>query len=97
MVGRGHIFGVITHQVRHNYTDSFLLVVQHDRFTAARASAQLKRPLGIFTVEGLTLQACEVIDVEVAVIEEHDMRRGLPGHSLADGTVASVIVDGIAI
>jgi hypothetical protein len=48
-------------------------------------------------VERLTVQAVEVIDAKVAVIEKHDMGRVLPGNPLADGTVAGVIVDRIVV
>ena len=77
--------------------DSSLFVIEHDWCATCRAGAQLERPIWILIVEGLTVQAFEVVDFQVSVVKEDDMSRILPGNALTDRTVASVVVYRIVI
>src|SRR5262245_23740929 len=57
MIGGGKLLSVMAHQVRHDYPDTALLVVEHDRLPAGLANAQLERAVGILIVEGHAFQA----------------------------------------
>jgi hypothetical protein len=97
VIRRLQVLRVVAHQVRYDHANSLLLVVEHDRLTARRAQAELERAVRILVVERHALQACHVVDLEIAVIEEHDVRRRLRRHALAHRAVARVIVDRILI
>src|SRR5262245_39412347 len=57
---------VVTHQIRYDRANPVLLVVEHDRFTACRAGAELEWPIRILSVERLSLESGHVVDGEVA-------------------------------
>ena len=97
MVSRRQARWIISHEVRHNHADSSLLVIEHNWCATFRAGAQLERPTWILIVERLTVQAFEVANFQVAVVEEDDMSRILPSNALTDRTVASVVVYRIVI
>ena len=97
MVSRRQARWIISHEIRHNHADSSLFVIQHDWCATFRAGAQLERPIWILVVEWPTVQAFEVVDFQVAVVEEDDMSRILPSNPFTDGAVASVIVYRIVI
>ena len=97
VVGRGQPLRVIAHQVGHHDTDSPLLVIQHDRRAADFTHAQLQRAARVLIIEGHALQAARTGNGEVAVLEEHNVGRRLPGDALADRTMTGVIIDRISI
>ena len=86
------ILCVISHEVWHNHADSALFVIEHNRRATSFARAKFQRPIRVVSVEGLTVQAVDVVDVQVSMVEEDDMRRSLPCDALAYGAVAGVIV-----
>jgi hypothetical protein len=45
----------------------------------------------------LAIQAIHVVDGEIAVVEEHDMRAVLPGDTVADGAMAGMVIDRVVI
>ena len=45
----------------------------------------------------MTIQAVEIVDRQVCVVEEDDMRAVLPGNTLTDGAVTGVVVDRVVI
>lgn len=81
----------------HHDTDSPLLVIQHDRRAADFTHAQLQRAARVLIIEGHALQAARTGNGEVAVLEEHNVGRRLPGDALADRTMTGVIIDRISI
>ena len=88
---------VEAHQVRHDRPNAALLVVQHDGRAAVGTHAEFKRPAGVLVVERLALQAAGLVDGEIAVPEKDDVRRVLARDSLANRTMADVVVDGIVV
>ena len=93
VVTRRQALCIISHEVRYDYADAPLLVIEHYGSAAGRAGAQFQRSVGILSVEWLTIQTIEVFDLQVSVIKEDDMGGILPGYSFADGAVAGVIID----
>jgi hypothetical protein len=74
-----------------------LFVIEHNRCATVRAGAQLQRPIGVLSVERLTIQAVEVVYFQVSVIKEHDMSGVLSGNAFADRAVAGVVVYRVVI
>jgi hypothetical protein len=74
-----------------------LLVLDEDRSTAVLARADLERTVGVLVVERLVMEAVRFVDLEVTIFEEDDVCRRLSGDALADGAVASVVVDRLAV
>ena len=97
MVRRRQVLFAVAHEVRHDHSDPAFLVIEHNWRAAFGADTQLQRTIGVFRVERLTLQAVGVVDRQVHVFEEDDMRGVLPGHAFTDGAMASVVVDRVII
>ena len=97
MVSRVQLFRIVSHQVRHNCTNSLLLVIKHDGGTAGRTGAKLEWPLGVLIVEGLTLQTLCIVNFKIVVIEKNNVRTVLPGNTFADGAVARVVVNWVLV
>ena len=77
--------------------NAFLFVVQHDRSATGFADAQFQRTVGVLVVERHALQRVGAGHVQVAMIEEDDVRGWLTGDAFANRAVASVVVDRILI
>ena len=92
MVSRWQTLCIIAHEIWHDCADASLFVIKHDRCATVGAGAKLQRPIGILSVEWLSVQTIEVIDFDVAVIKKDDMSRILPSNVLTYRTVASVDV-----
>jgi hypothetical protein len=74
-----------------------LFVIEHNGCATGRARAQLQRPIGVLTVERLTIQAVQVFDFQISVVKEDDMSGILPGNAFTDRAVASVVVYRVVI
>lgn len=90
VVSRGQSLGIKPQQVGHDCADSSFLVIEHNGCTASRARSQLWRTIRILGVERLTIQAAEVIDLQVSVIKEDTVRAVLPGNAFANRDVLIV-------
>ena len=97
MIGRRQAVRVVTHQVWHDHSNATFLVIEHDRCATVCTGAQFQWPIWVLIIEWLTVQAVKVINGQIAVIKKHYMGCVLPSNTLADRTVAGVVVDWIAI
>ena len=97
MIGRRHAVWVVTHQVGHNRSNATFFIIEHDWRATGCTGAQFQRPIWVLSIEWLTIQAVKVINNQITVIKKYDMGCVLPGNTLADRTVAGVVVDGIII
>jgi len=97
MIGRRQAIWIVTHQIWHDRSDTIFFVIKHDRCATSCTGAQFQWPIWVFFIEWLSVQAVKVINGQITVIKKYDMGCVLPGNTLADRTVAGVVVDGIII
>jgi hypothetical protein len=77
VIGRGHFIAVKAHQVWHHSPDTALFVIEHYWRTASHASTKFKWAVMVIGVKRLAVQVVWLINLQLAMFEEHHMGRWL--------------------